>query len=194
MAVYHYLKDIKNLKAEVLGVDLKEDVINDLNKMVKELELKDINFLHKDIKQVDEPVDIAIGLHACDIATDIFLTNGVKNRAKLIISVPCCQHQLFSQIQNTDLKSILDFGLQKDRFTEMLTNSLRVLALKKNAYQVDLLEFASIEHTMKNVLIRAVLKDKINNQSVLEDKKNAEKEYDKLKKLFNVNEFEGDRI
>ncbi|HOD92454.1 MAG TPA: SAM-dependent methyltransferase [Clostridia bacterium] len=185
-ALHHYLKNIKNLNTKVTGIDLKYDVIGDLNRISEKYEIKDLEFVSGDIKAYDEPLDIAIGLHACDVATDIFLSSAVRNKARLIISVPCCQHQLFKQISNEGLKPLLSYGLQKDRFTEMLTNTLRVLALKSKGYSVDLVEFAPIEHTMKNVLIRATY-------TGIKDKESVS-EYYRLKTMFNILDFEGDTI
>ena len=185
-ALQYYFEKIKKIQACITGIDLKEDVIENLNQIAKKYEMDNIKFLYKDISDFNEPLDVALGLHACDIATDIFLSSAVRNNAKLIISVPCCQHQLFSQIENEQLKSLLSYGLQKDRFTEMLTNTLRVLALKSRGYSVDMIEFTAFEHTMKNVLIRAVYTNNIDVQ--------AKKEYDKLKAMYNITKFSGDLI
>ena len=186
LSLQYYLDKIKKVKASITGIDLKEDVIENLNQIVKKYEMNNIKFIFKDISDFNEPLDIALGLHACDTATDIFLSSAVRNNAKLIISVPCCQHQLFSQIENDQLKPLLSYGLQKDRFTEMLTNTLRVLALKSRGYSVDMIEFTAFEHTMKNVLIRAVYTNNIDVQ--------AKKEYDKLKAMYNITKFSGDLI
>lgn len=185
-ALYHYLKDIKKKDAYITGIDLKQDVIENLITIADKYAMKNIEFVFADITSYDKPVDIALGLHACDTATDIFLSSAVKNKAKLIISVPCCQHQLFKQMKNESLKPIIDYGLQKDRLTEMLTNTLRILALKSKGYNVDIIEFASLEHTMKNVLIRAIYTGRMDAD--------AKSEYDRLKTMFEITEFEGDSI
>lgn len=185
-SLYHYLQNIRNIQTKITGIDLKSDVINDLNRISEKYNMTDLDFISGDIKTYDDSLDVAVGLHACDIATDIFLSSAVRNKAKLIISVPCCQHQLFRQINNKDLTPMLAYGLQKDRFTEMLTNTLRVLALRAKGYSVDIVEFTSIEHTMKNVLIRATF------TGILD--KEAESEYKKLKAMFSISDFEGDSI
>jgi len=185
-ALHFYLHNIKHMNTNITGIDLKSDVIDNLNDIAEKYGMTDLTFISGDIKAYDDYLDIAVGLHACDIATDIFLSSAVRNKAKLIISVPCCQHQLFKQIDNEQLKPMLSYGLQKDRFTEMLTNTLRVLALKSKGYSTDMVEFAPVEHTMKNVLIRAIYTGKPDE--------NAKEEYNRLKTMFSVTDFEGDTI
>lgn len=185
-ALHQYLKEIKGFDAHVTGIDLKQDVINNLNTLTGKYGLNDLQYICADINSYNGDFDIAVGLHACDIATDIFLANAVRRNAKMIFSVPCCQHQLFKQIKNDDLKYMLSYGIQKDRMTEMLTNTLRVLALRARGYSVEMIEFIPIEHTMKNIMIKAVF-------TGIYDKK-AEEEFTNLKERFNIVEFEGDRI
>jgi hypothetical protein len=99
-------------------------------------------------------------LHACDIATDIALVNAVKWNTKVILSVPCCQHELFDKIDNPDLTPMLKHGIIKERLNSLLTDSLRGLYLEKYGYQVNMLEFIDMEHTPKNIMIRAINRKK----------------------------------
>lgn len=185
-ALHQYLTEIRGLDAYVTGIDLKQDVIEELNTITMKYKLENLMYMNADINSYNENLDIAVGLHACDIATDIFLSNAVTHNAKMIFSVPCCQHQLFKQIKNDDLKYMLSYGIQKDRMTELLTNTLRVLALRARGYSVDMIEFIPIEHTMKNIMIKAVF-------TGICDKK-AESEFTSLKERFNIVELEGDKI
>jgi len=179
LAVHYYFTEIKKQKTNIIGMDLKSDVISKLNNISKKLNLKGVKFEYGDIKDAKlKSPDLVVALHACDIATDIALTKAVEAGAGLIMSVPCCQHELFKQIENEDLYPILKYGILKDKFTELATNALRGLALEAKGYQVKMIEFTSIEHTMKNIMIKAVRNDIENNK--------AQKEFFKFSKLLNV--------
>jgi len=173
LATWYYLNHIKNKKNKIIGIDLKSDVIGYLNN----LNYKGIEFLDMDINDYkDGKIDIAIGLHACDIATDISIYNAVKNNAKLILMVPCCQHELFNMIDNQVLEPMLKYGILKDKMTELVTNTLRGLALEAVGYEVKMIEFTSLEHTMKNVMIKARYKG-VKNKEALEKYKVIEKQF-----------------
>lgn len=185
LALYHYFTIIKKKQVNILGIDLKEDVINKLNKIIADLSLKGIVFKAGDINDTDlSNPDIVVALHACDIATDIALAKAVSVNTGLIMAVPCCQHELFTQIKNQDLSPILKYGIMKDKFTELATNGLRGLALEACGYDVDMIEFTTLEHTMKNIMIRAtkicesnkeILKEFYNFSEKLNVKASAEK-------------------
>jgi hypothetical protein len=156
LALHHYITKIKRKRTDILGMDLKLDVIKNLNGIVNDLSLDGIKFKGGDIKDAAlEQPDIVVALHACDTATDLALSKAVESETKLIFSVPCCQHELFKQIKNEHLSPILKYGIMKDKFTELATNALRGLALEARGYKVRMLEFTSIEHTMKNIMIKA---------------------------------------
>ena len=134
-AVYYYLKNIRKLDFYIEGLDLKEDVVRDLNDIKDALHYEDIDFVCKDIKDYDkkDDIDIMLTLHACDIATDIALKKAAALDAKLILSVPCCQKELFSKIQSDELEGILKHGILKERLASIVTDSLRSLYLEKMA-------------------------------------------------------------
>ena len=156
-AIYHYLKIIKNRDIEIIGLDLKEDVINFCNKVALDLKYDNLHFVLGDIANyTNSNVDMVVTLHACDTATDYALINAVAWNTKIILSVPCCQHELFSQISNEIHAPILKHGILKDRLTEYLTDGLRSLKLESKGYEVSLIEFTSLEHTSKNIMIKAV--------------------------------------
>ncbi|MDO4745068.1 MAG: SAM-dependent methyltransferase [Bacillota bacterium] len=183
-ALYYYLKLVRNRDVQIIGLDLKEDVIRFCNETARKLGYDELEFLTGDIADfVSTGADMVVTLHACDTATDFALINAVKWNSKVILSVPCCQHELFSQIKNDINEPMLKHGIIKDKFTELLTNSLRGLKLEAAGYDVNMIEFTSLEHTAKNVMIKAVLPPKENPAA----KEKASQEYEALKNFYNVN-------
>lgn len=156
-ALYHYLRIEKGLDIKVTGLDLKKEVIEECSLIAKDLGYDDLEFLVGDINDYNEEtsVDMVVTLHACDIATDMALARAVRWGAKVILSVPCCQHELFSQVKSPALDLMLQHGLIKERFSALATDSIRAELLSLVGYEAQLLEFIDIEHTPKNVLIRA---------------------------------------
>ncbi|MGI6256452.1 MAG: class I SAM-dependent methyltransferase [Anaerovoracaceae bacterium] len=156
-AIYHYLVIMQKREVEIIGLDLKEDVIDFCNRVARDLDYRGLVFRQGDIADYQgESAHMVVTLHACDTATDYALINAVKWNAKVILSIPCCQHELFKQIRNKTLSPILKHGILKDRFTEILTDGLRALKLESIGYDVSMLEFISLEHTQKNVMIKAI--------------------------------------
>lgn len=156
-ALYHYLHIEKGLAVNVTGLDLKKEVIEECAAIAKDLNYENLEFLVGDINDyhAETEVDMVVTLHACDTATDMALGRAVKWDAKVILSVPCCQHELFSQVDAADLNIILQHGLMKERFSALATDSIRAELLTFVGYETQLLEFIDMEHTAKNVLIRA---------------------------------------
>lgn len=182
-ALYHYLSIIKGYDVEITGLDLKKSVIEFCKKLAEKLSYDKLNFEVGDIKTYrGDKADIVVSLHACDTATDYALENAVNWGAKVILSVPCCQHELFSQIENELHFPMLKHGILKDKFTEIFTDALRGLILEACGYNVDMIEFTSLEHTSKNVMIRAIFDEKRTKA----DMAKALKEYNKLKEFYNV--------
>lgn len=157
-AMYYYLKILKGYSIQIIGLDLKKDVISHCNTLVKQYGYTDLTFLCGDIadyKGVDQ-VDMVVTLHACDTATDYALAKAVNWKAKVILSVPCCQHELNKQIECERLNPALQYGLVKERISALLTDSIRAGHLEAYGYRTQLLEFIDMEHTPKNILIRAI--------------------------------------
>ena len=178
-AVYYYLKVLHNRDVEIIGLDLKEDVIEFCNKVAQDLHYDELKFLMGDIADyTNDHADMVVTLHACDTATDYALINAVKWNTKVILSVPCCQHELFSQIDNDIHQPMYKHGILKDRFTELLTDGLRGLKLEARGYDVAMIEFTSLEHTARNIMIKAVKNGK--------DSAKAEAEYQQLKEFYKV--------
>lgn len=161
-AVYYYLHIMNGRDVEMIGLDLKKDVIAHCNRMAEKYEYASLHFLEGDISTYDgaDSADMVITLHACDVATDFALDKAVHWNAKVILSVPCCQHELNAQIENDMLEPLLKYGILKERFAALLTDALRANLLEQNGYEVQILEFIDMEHTPKNVLIRAVKEGK----------------------------------
>ncbi|MBO5278332.1 MAG: SAM-dependent methyltransferase [Lachnospiraceae bacterium] len=161
-AVYYYLRVLKNYDLRVIGLDLKEDVIDTCNRLKDKYGYEKLQFLKGDIASYNDEthVDMVMTLHACDTATDYALEKAVKWGAKVILSVPCCQHELNAQMKNTMLRPVLKYGIIKERMAALLTDALRAEYLESRGYRTQLLEFIDMEHTPKNILIRGIFKGK----------------------------------
>ncbi|MBQ2411951.1 MAG: SAM-dependent methyltransferase [Anaerotignum sp.] len=159
-AIYYYLKVLKQRNVEIIGLDLKTDVIDFCSKVAHDLKYHELKFLMGDIADyTSDHADMVVTLHACDTATDYALINAVSWNTKVILSVPCCQHELFSQIKSDVHQPMLKHGILKDRLTEYLTDGLRGLKLEACGYDVAMIEFTSLEHTARNIMIKAVKND-----------------------------------
>ena len=177
-AVHYFLTEVKQLPCEIEGLDLKEEVINYCNDMAKKLNLKNLIFHTGNIADYSgkQNPDIVITLHACDTATDYALKYAVERGARAILSVPCCQHQVNTQLQNrgkadgatgqvpSEFEPLLKWGIIREKFSSLVTDALRGEWLEQQGYKVQMLEFIDMEHTPKNILIRAIKKNNIENK------------------------------
>lgn len=156
--MYYYLKELKGYDIKIIGLDLKEDVIRHCNELRTKYGFEKLDFYVGSIEDYEgvDAVDMVVTLHACDTATDYALHKAVKWGASVILSVPCCQHELNMQIHNEDLAPIMDYGLLKERMAALATDGLRGKLLEMEGYKTQILEFIDMEHTPKNILIRAV--------------------------------------
>lgn len=169
-AVYYFLTELKKIPAYIAGLDLKEDVIKNCDSLAKKLGCKNLEFKIGNIADYssEKNPDIIITLHACDTATDFALDYAVKHNAKAILSVPCCQHEINSQLEKQKIKSespfasIERFGILRERFAAIATDAIRAELLEQCGYTVQVLEFIDMSHTPKNILIRAVKKQSDN--------------------------------
>ena len=172
-AMYYYLHELKGYDIRIVGLDLKEDVIRHCSRLAEQYGYDKLTFLTGDIADYDgvDQVDMVVTLHACDTATDYALAKAVGWNAKVILSVPCCQHELNAQFSAGGgsgdglLAPVMDYGLLRERFAALVTDGLRAKYLERAGYETQVLEFIDMEHTLKNILLRAVKRngDKIKN-------------------------------
>ena len=186
-ALYHYLVLLNARKVNIVGLDLKPDVIKSCQVLSDKLNYTSLKFALGDINhyQTDVKIDLVISLHACDTATDAAIEKAVAWGAEVILCVPCCQHELNGQIQNPALKSLLKYGILKERFAALVTDAARAELLISQGYDVQILEFIDMEHTPKNLLIRAV-KSKASSLTVVANRQKAWKSYLEFKKALNI--------
>ena len=156
--VYYYLTYTKKLDVTMTGMDLKEDVIQKCETTARKYGYEKLHFLVGNIADYvsDRPVDMVITLHACDVATDYALFHAIQWKTSMIISVPCCQHELNSQMQSEDYNILARYGLVKERVAALMTDAIRANLLEYCGYKTQLLEFIDFTHTPKNIMIRAV--------------------------------------
>ena len=157
-AMYYYLHELRGYDIRIIGLDLKSDVILACNQLAKKYGYRKLKFLEGNIADYtgSDEVDMVVTLHARDTATDFALAKAVGWKAKVILSVPCCQHELNKQMGNEVLAPLLSYGLIKERMAALVTDSMRAEYLKREGYDTQILEFIDMEHTPKNILIRAV--------------------------------------
>ncbi len=176
-AMYYYLHELKGYDIRIIGLDLKSSVIARCGKLAEKYGYEKLKFLEGNIADYEgvERVDMVVTLHACDTATDYALAKAVGWNARVILSVPCCQHELnaqMSEAHDSCLAPVMDYGLLKERFAALVTDGLRAKYLEGAGYEVQVLEFIDMEHTPKNILIRAV-KSRKHSQKAAEEVKNC---------------------
>ncbi len=196
-ALYYYLQEKKNLPIQVIGLDLKEDVIAHCNALAENYGYSNLKFLVGDIAnyQAAQKVDMVVTLHACDTATDYALEKAIKWDAEVILTVPCCQHEVNQQIKNDLLQPVFKYGLLQERIASLLTDGIRANLLEEMGYDTQVLEFIDMEHTPKNILIRATKKNNAKKQKKKMDIKHMTKDlhvYTTLQKLLEESNQNGE--
>lgn len=157
-AMYYYLKELRGYDVRIIGLDLKTEVIKHCSKLANDYGYEKLSFLQGDIADYEgvDKVDMVVTLHACNTATDIALSKAVRWGAEVILSVPCCQHELNGQIKSDILEPVLKYGLIKERMASLITDALRAEYLESQGYDMQVLEFIDMEHTPKNILLRGI--------------------------------------
>lgn len=191
-AVYYFLTELKKIPTEITGLDLKEDVIKECQNLAKEFGYNSLHFHIGNIADFSytHKQDIIITLHACDVATDYALSYAINNGAKAILCVPCCQHEINTQLESVKQEeknpftSLLRYGIIKERFAALATDVIRSELLEQNGYSVQILEFIDMTHTPKNLLIRAVKKSFENEKSIADGKKIVLKSQERTNQLL----------
>jgi len=184
-AMYYYLKVLKEYDIRVIGLDLKEDVIATCNTLKDKYGYDKLNFFVGDIasyKDVDA-VDMVVTLHACDTATDYAIAKAVTWGAKVILSVPCCQHEANKTLDNDLLAPVLKYGILKERMAAIFTDAIRAELLESKGYKTQILEFIDMEHTPKNLLIRAIKQ----SEDKQDGNDNLVQSIDNMQKQLNLN-------
>ena len=188
--VYYYLTEVLKIETHIVGMDLKADVVAKCNKTAEKYGYENLHFIAGDIANYKptEKVNMVISLHACDIATDLAIYHAVNMKSDIILSVPCCQHQLNSQMKN-DSGIMERYGLLKERFAALATDAIRANSLEIMGYDAQVLEFIDMTHSPKNILIKATRRNKPKNTDVyMEEIKNICDQYGfepQITKLFN---------
>ncbi len=183
-ALYDYLVLKMGYNVEIVGLDLKENVIKFCSNLAQKLHYDDLRFEQGDIKGFNQfsDVDMVISLHACNTATDEALAKAVNWGAKVILAVPCCQHEFLKKIKNDKMIPMMKYGIIKEKLASLLTDSVRANVLEIMGYRTQVLEFIDMEHTPKNIMIRAFFDDNSNLEKVL-------KEYKQFKNEWNISPY-----
>jgi len=177
----YYLREIRKIKCRFIGIDYSETVISASKKMAENLGYRNMEFIKADLREYKPPkkVDAVISLHACDTATDMALALGIKAKAKAIVCVPCCHKDILKQYSYEPFAAVMKYGILKARLADTLTDGIRAVYLESKGYKVSLIEYISPLETPKNIMIRALYTGR---ESI-----EAKEEYDKLKKMLDVN-------
>lgn len=187
-AMYYYLKTVKAYDVDIIGLDLKTDVIAKCNALRDKYGYDGLKFFQGDIKDYEgaESVDMVVTLHACDTATDYALHKAVLWDASVILSVPCCQHEMNRQLNCKPLEDLFAYGLIRERTAALFTDAIRAQIMETQGYDVQILEFIDMEHTPKNIMLRCVRR-KVDKREEQEEKYRREKR----EKLMELSEFLG---
>ncbi|MBC7819427.1 MAG: SAM-dependent methyltransferase [Planctomycetaceae bacterium] len=186
-ALHYLLTELRGREVDIIGLDLKAEVVRDCQRIAENLGCHGLQFEVGDIAGYAAPgvVDMSVSLHACDTATDAAIAQAVRWQAKVILAVPCCQHEVFGLLPDDSLPGLLRHGILKERFAALATDALRAALLEAVGYRTQVVEFIDLEHTPKNLLLRAVRTDFPATE--------ATERYERLKAQLGLREFELER-
>lgn len=181
--LYYYLVYVKKISCDIIGMDLKEDVVLHCNQIADKYGYEHLHFLKGDISQFEEKdhIDMVVTLHACDTATDYALYHAIRMKCKYIFSVPCCQHEINLQMKSSKLHLVNKYGILKERLSAILTDALRANILQYYGYKTQVLEFIDMDASPKNILIRATYENLNISNTIL-------KEIEELLSYFEINQ------
>lgn len=186
--LYYYFTEIRKLDVEMLGLDLKEEVIEQCKATAKKYGYSKLSFEVGDISHYKQQgnIDIVISLHACDTATDYALYKAISWKADMIFSVPCCQHELNSQMKSDTFSILTRYGIVKERFSSLVTDAIRCNLLESCGYKTQMLEFVAFDHTPKNIMIRAIKTGRTNKEKSLSEVEAIMREFQLKPSLYNL--------
>lgn len=186
-ALHYLLTELRGREVEIIGLDLKTEVVSDCQRIAEKLSCRGLRFEVGDIAGYSAagPVDLSVSLHACDTATDVAIAQAVRWQAKVILAVPCCQHEVFNLLPDDSLPGLLRHGILKERFAALATDALRAALLETVSYRTQVVEFIDLEHTPKNLLLRAIQAD--------HPAPAAKEHYEHLKTQLGLRDFELER-
>lgn len=188
-ATYYYFNILKNKNVKIEGYDLKKDVVEYCNSLTEKLGFENLNFYCRDIAEIenkDNKISMIITLHACDTATDYAIYHGIRWNCNVIMNVPCCQHELFHQMNNSAFSVITEHGILKERFSAVLTDAIRARIIGLMGYKSEVMEFIEIENTPKNIMIRSVRNNKPMDMAKKQELDELIKEYNISPTLYNL--------
>lgn len=187
-ALHYLLTELRGREVEIIGLDLKTEVVLDCQRIAERLGCRGLRFEVGDIAgyAASGPVDLSVSLHACDTATDAAIAQAVRWQAQVILAVPCCQHEVFGLLSDDSLPGLLRHGILKERFAALATDALRAALLETVGYRTQVIEFIDLEHTPKNLLLRAVRTDRPNSES--------RERYEQLKTQLGLRDFALERL
>lgn len=188
-AIYYYFNVIQNKNVNIIGLDLKKDVVEDCNKIANELGYTNLTFKVQDVTKYkpDIDFDLVVSLHACDIATDYSIFTGISLKSKVILASPCCQHELAKKIKSDTMSSVLKHGILKERVSAIITDAIRAELMEMNGYNTTVMEFIEVNDTPKNLVIKGIYTGKCKSNKDYEELKNSFNASLTLEELLNNN-------
>ncbi len=187
-ALHHLLSNIHHREVQIVGLDLKAEVVRDCQRIADQLECRGLRF---EVGNIDGyarsgPLDLVVTLHACDTASDAALAQAIRWQTQVILAAPCCQHEVAGLLSADVLPAMLGFGILKERFAALATDALRAAILERAGYQTQIVEFVDLEHTPKNLLLRAIRRERPDLASAAA--------YELLKSQLGIREFSLERL